>query len=71
MIVILVVTLLLAFGVLAALVLVMVGIRTDERHMSLTGRPRTRVAAATRRLLNAGARGFHDDIPRPHDHARR
>jgi len=28
-------------GVLALLVLLLVGIRTEERHMSLTSRPRT------------------------------
>lgn len=43
-------------GVLAVLVLVLVGIHDEDRHMSLTGAPRTRVEAITRRLLGVGVR---------------
>ena len=43
-------------GVLAVLVLVLVGIHDEERHMSLTGAPRTRIEAITRRLLGVGVR---------------
>jgi hypothetical protein len=43
-------------GVLALLVLVLVAIRGEDRHMSLTGTPRTRTAAVTRRLLGVGVR---------------
>ena len=43
-------------GVLAVLVLVRVGIHDEDRHMSLTGAPRTRVEAITRRLLGVGIR---------------
>jgi hypothetical protein len=43
-------------GVLAVLVLVLVGIHDEDRHMSLTGAPRTRIEAVTRRLLGVGVR---------------
>jgi hypothetical protein len=43
-----VVALLIALGVLALLALVLAGIRDEERHMSLTSAPRTRVGAITR-----------------------
>jgi len=43
-------------SVLAVLVLVLVGIHDEERHMSLTGAPRTRIEAITRRLLGVGIR---------------
>ena len=43
-------------SVLAALVLVLVGIRDEERHMSLTSAPRTRIGAMTRHLTGVGVR---------------
>ena len=43
-------------GVLALLVLVVGGIHDEDRHMSLTGAPRTRIEAITRRLLGVGVR---------------
>jgi hypothetical protein len=43
-------------GVLALLVLVLAGIRAEERHMSLTSTPGTCIEAATRRLLGVGVR---------------
>jgi hypothetical protein len=43
-------------GVLALLVLVVVGIHDEDRHMSLTGAPRTHIEAITRRLLGVGIR---------------
>jgi hypothetical protein len=43
-------------SVLALLVLVLVSIRDEDRHMSLTGAPRTRTGAVTRRLLGVGVR---------------
>jgi hypothetical protein len=43
-------------GVLAMLVLVLVGIRVEERHMSLTVTPGSCIEAATRRLLGVGVR---------------
>ena len=51
-----IVALLIGLGVLALLVLVLVGIRDEERHMSLTSAPRTRTGAVTRRLLGVGVR---------------
>jgi hypothetical protein len=51
-----IVTLLIGLGVIALLVLVLVGIRDEERHMSLTSAPRTRIGAVTRRLLGVGVR---------------
>ena len=45
-----------ALGVLALLMLVLVGIRVEDRHMSLTSSPRTRTEAVTRRLLGVGIR---------------
>ena len=55
-------------GVLAVLVLVLVGIHGGDRHMSLTGAPRTRIEAITRRLLGVGIRtpgpcAGNDQIP--------
>jgi type II secretory pathway component PulJ len=50
------VALLIALGVLAVLVLVLVGIRHEERHMSLTSAPRTRIGAITRHLTGLGVR---------------
>lgn len=41
---------------LALLVLVVAGIHGEERHMSLTGTPRTRTAAVTRRVLGVCVR---------------
>ena len=51
-----IVALLIALVVLALLVLVLVGIRHEERHMSLTGAPRTRIGAITRHLTGVGVR---------------
>ena len=51
-----VVALLIALGVLALPVLVLVGIRHEERHMSLTNAPRTRIGAITRHLTGVGVR---------------
>ena len=50
------VALLIALGVLALLVLVLVGIRAEERHMSLTSAPPTRLGAMTRHLTGVGVR---------------
>jgi hypothetical protein len=50
------VALLIVLGVLALLVLVLVGIRDEERHMSLTSAPRTRIGAVTRHLTGVGVR---------------
>ena len=47
---------LIALGVLALLVLVLLGIRDEERHMSLTSAPRTRIGAITRHLTGVGVR---------------
>ena len=54
-----IVALLIGLGVLALLVLVLVGIRDEERHMSLTSAPRTRIGAITRRLTGVGVRTPH------------
>jgi hypothetical protein len=43
-------------GVLTLLVLVLVAIHDEDRRMSLTGAPRTRTEAVTRRLLGVGIR---------------
>jgi hypothetical protein len=43
-------------GVLAVLVLALAGIHNEDRHMSLTRTPRTRIEAITRRLLGVGVR---------------
>ncbi len=62
-----VVALLIALGVLALLVLVLVGIRHEERHMSLTGAPRTRIGAITRHLTGVGVRTPEADSSNDHD----
>jgi hypothetical protein len=46
-------------GVLALLILVLVGIRTEERHMSLTSGPRTCAGALARHLTGVGVRRAH------------
>jgi type II secretory pathway component PulJ len=51
-----IVALLIALAVLALLVLVLVGIHHEERHMSLTSAPRTRIGAITRHLTGIGVR---------------
>ena len=51
-----IVALLIGLGVLALLVLVLAGIHNEERHMSLTSAPRTRIEAVTRRLTGVGVR---------------
>jgi len=51
-----IVALLVALVVLALLALVLVGIRDEERHMSLTSAPRTRIGAITRHLTGVGVR---------------
>jgi len=51
-----IVAFLIALGVLALLVLVLVGIHHEERHMSLTSAPRTRIGAMTRHLTGVGVR---------------
>jgi hypothetical protein len=51
-----IVALLIGLGVLTLLVLVLVGIHDEERHMSLTSAPRTRIGAVTRRLTGVGVR---------------
>ena len=54
-----IVALLIALGVLGLLFLVLVGIHHEERHMSLTSAPRTRIGAVTRRLTGVGVRTPH------------
>jgi hypothetical protein len=51
-----IIALLIGLGVLALLVLVLAGIHNEERHMSLTSAPRTRIEAVTRRLTGVGVR---------------
>jgi hypothetical protein len=51
-----IVALLIALVGLVLLVLVMVGIRDEERHLSLTSAPRTRIGAVTRRLTGLSVR---------------
>jgi hypothetical protein len=46
-------------GMLALLVLLLVGIRTEERHMSLTTGPRTCAGSLARRLTGASVRRPH------------
>ena len=51
-----IVALLIALAVVGFLVLVLVGIHHEERHMSLTSAPRTRIGALTRHLTGLGVR---------------
>jgi hypothetical protein len=51
-----IVALVTGLGVLALLVLVLVGIHDEERHMTLTSAPRTRIGAMTRHLTGVGVR---------------
>ena len=61
------VALLIALAVLVLLVLVLVGIHAEERHMSLTSAPRTRVGAMTRHLTGVGVRTPEADSSNDHD----
>jgi hypothetical protein len=47
---------LISLGVLVLLVVVIVGIRAEERHMSLTRPPRTQAGLLARRLTGASVR---------------
>ena len=51
-----IVALLIALSVLALLALVLADIHDEERHMSLTSAPRTRIGAVTRHLVGVGVR---------------
>ena len=51
-----IVALLIGLGVMALLVLVLAGIHNEERHMSLTSAPRTRIGSITRHLTGVGVR---------------
>jgi hypothetical protein len=67
---ILLITLLVAVATVGAvlfalLVLLLVGIRTEERHMSLTSGPRTCAGSLARRLTGASVRRPHQT---PHCH---
>jgi hypothetical protein len=66
----LIVVLVLVLAGLAALVVVVAGIRGDERRMSLSQAPRTRVGAVTRRVLGAHV-SPHDDVHRARADVRR
>ena len=46
-------------GMLALLILLLVGIRTEERHMSLTSGPRTCAGSLARHLTGASVRRAH------------
>ena len=46
-------------GVLALLILLLVGIRTEERHMSLTSGPRICAGSLARHLTGVGVRRAH------------
>jgi hypothetical protein len=52
-----VIAILLAGAVIGILAILAAGIRGDDRARTLTGAPRTRMAAVTRRLLGVGVRG--------------
>jgi hypothetical protein len=54
------VAVLIGLAVLAVLGLLLVGIRNEERHMSLTSAPRTRAAQLSRRLTGVGVRHPHN-----------
>jgi hypothetical protein len=64
------VALLTALGVLALLALLVTGIRAEERHMTLTGTPRTRAGRLTRRLTGAGVRHPHNTSRCRYQHTR-
>jgi hypothetical protein len=63
-----IVALVIGLGVLALLVLVLVGIRAEERHMSLTSAPHTRLGAITRRLTGVGVRSPGASPGKDQDH---
>ena len=57
---------LIALAVLGLLVVVLIGIHDEERHMSLTGAPRTRTGAITRHLVGLGIRTSEADSGENH-----
>ena len=62
-----IVALLIALSVVALLVLVIVGIHHEERHMSLTSAPRTRIGAITRHLTGVSVRSPGAAPAKDHD----
>jgi len=77
---ILLIAVLVAGCVIGVFVILLIGIRAEEHHMSLRGAPYTRTEAATRRVLSVGVRnphpGYcpcprHDETPGPHRNARK
>ena len=58
-------------GVLALLVLVIAGLRAEERQMNLTRPPRTRAGLLARRLTGASARRPQQAPHCRYEHARR
>ena len=65
LVILLAAVLIIALGVLALLILLLIGIRTEERHMSLTSAPRTRAGSVSRRLIGVSVRRPHKA---PHCH---
>jgi hypothetical protein len=61
----------LAGSALGAFAVLLLGIRTEERHMTLSGQPHTLASASTRRLLSPYGRRPDDDTTEPHSGVRR
>lgn len=57
----------LAGAVLVTYLLLIVGIRAEDRRMNITAPPRTLIEAVTRRLLGVRVRHHSDTEPHPHD----
>ena len=53
------IALIVGLGVLVLLALLLVGIRHEERHMTLTRAPRTRASVLSRRLTGVHVRRSH------------
>ena len=62
---------LVAFGLLAGFVLLLIGMRTEGRHLRPSSAPHTRTGAAARRILGVYVRLERKQAPAQHDAARR
>jgi hypothetical protein len=67
---ILAITAVVALGLLAVFVMLIIGMRTEGSYMSPSSAPRTRAGYVTRRILGAYVRQA-EDVPGQYDKARR
>ena len=70
-IVILAIAALVTFGLLAGFVMLLIGMRTEGRHLRPSSAPHTRTGAAARRILGVYVRLERDQTPVQYDGVRK